>query len=520
MRRIGIDVGGTNTDAVLVDGTTVMASVKVATTTDIMTGISRALAGVIEGQEASGQVEAVMVGTTRFTNAIVEGRNLDCVACLRIGLPASRTLTPLVDWPSRLAKPVGGPVCCVEGGHEVDGRPLVALDEKAIAGFADRIAGSGCRNVAIASIFSPLNRSCEERARDIIRGRLHDCRITLSADIGRIGLLARENAAILNASIRPLAERFTRAMNDALGHAGLDARLYLTRNDGTVLLADEAERFPVFSLACGPTNSMRGAALLSGLDHGIVVDVGGTTSDVGMLEAGFPREANNVVTLSGIRTLFRMPDLISIGLGGGSLVDEKAGTIGPASTGHEIDPRARIFGGDDLTASDLGVAGNRLDLGDRRHLADLDPVTVDSLLGVASTMLADAIDRIKVRAGDVPVIAVGGGAFLVADDIRGASEVIRVEHGAVANAVGAAMAQVSGECDRVFTGVARDEALRRARSEAEERAIAGGANVRTLQTVDVEDLPLAYLPGNALRARVRVVGDIATQNQPSAVMPD
>ncbi len=520
MRRIGIDVGGTNTDAVLVDGTTVLAHVKVATTTDIMTGISRALAGVIRRQEASGTVEAVMVGTTRFINAVVEARNLDCVACLRIGLPASRTLTPLVDWPSRLAHPVSGPVCCVEGGHEVDGRPLVALDEDAIAGFVDRIAAHGCRNVAIASIFSPLNRSCEERARDIIVRRLPDCRITLSAEIGGIGLLARENATILNASLRPLAERFTRAMDDALEDAGLDARLYLTRNDGTVLLAGEAEQFPVFSLACGPTNSMRGAALLSGLDHGIVVDVGGTTSDVGMLEAGFPREANNVVNLSGIRTLFRMPDLISIGLGGGSLVDENAGTIGPASTGHEIDPRARIFGGDELTASDLAVAGKRLDLGDRRHLADLDPMTVESLLGVASTMLADAIDRIKVRAGDVPVIAVGGGAFLVADDIRGASEVIRVEHGMVANAVGAAMAQVSGECDRVFTGLARDEALRRARSEAEERAVAGGADARTLQTVDMEDLPLAYLPGNALRTRVRVVGDIATGDQSSAAMAD
>ena len=520
MRRVGIDVGGTNTDAVLVDGTTVVGSVKVATTTDVMTGISRALAGVIRESDASDPVEAVMVGTTRFTNAIVEGRNLEPVACLRIGLPASRTLTPLVDWPSRLVELVGGPSCSVEGGHEVDGRPLVALDEEATAAFAERIAGSGCRNVAIASVFSPLNRSCEERARDIIGERYPDCRITLSADIGRIGLLARENAAILNASLRPLAERFTRAMEDALGHAGLGARLYLTRNDGTVLLAGEAERFPVFSLACGPTNSMRGAALLSGLDHGIVIDVGGTTSDVGMLEAGFPREANNAVTLSGIRTLFRMPDLISIGLGGGSLVDEEAGTIGPASTGYEIDPRARIFGGEELTASDLGVASNRLDLGDRRHLDGLDPATVDSLLGVASTMLAGAIDRIKVRAGDEPVIAVGGGAFLVADDIAGASEVIRVEHGAVANAVGAAMAQVSGECDRVFTGLARDEALGRARAMAEERAIAGGAEARTLQTVDMEDLPLAYLPGNALRARVRVVGDIATEAQQSAVMPD
>ena len=520
MRRIGIDVGGTSTDAVLVEGTTVVASVKVATTDDVMTGLSRALNAVMRAPAACAPIEAVMVGTTRFVNAIVEARGLERVACLRIGLPASRSLGPLVDWPSRLAGPVRGPVCSVEGGNEVDGRPLVALDEMAVSAFAECVARGECRNVAITSVFSPLNRACEESARDIIAERVPDCRMTLSADIGGVGLLARENAAILNASLRPLASRFTRAMEGALRDAGLDSRLYLTRNDGTVLLANEAERFPVFSLACGPTNSMRGAALLSGLDHGIVVDVGGTTSDIGMLERSFPREANNVVILSGIRTLFRMPDLVSIGLGGGSLVDETAGTIGPASTGHEINPRARIFGGDQLTASDLGVAANRLDLGDRSCLAGLDSSTARRLLEVASNMLADAIDRIKVRASDEPVIAVGGGAFLVADDIAGASQVIRVEHGAVANAVGAAMAQVSGECDRVFTGLSRDEALRRALAVAEERAVAGGAAARTLQTVDMEDLPLAYLPGDALRARVRVVGDIAHETRPSAVTPD
>ena len=93
--------------------------------------------------------------------------------------------------------------------------------------------------------------------------------------------------------------------------------------------------------------------------------------------------------------------------------------------------------------------------------------------------------------------------------IDDSSEVIRVENGDVANAVGAAIAQVSGECDQVFTGLARDELLQEARQIAEARAVEGGADAATLKTVEVEDLPLAYLPGNAVRARVRVVGDIA-----------
>ena len=84
--------------------------------------------------------------------------------------------------------------------------------------------------------------------------------------------------------------------------------------------ADFAEQYPVLTFASGPTNSMRGAAFLSGLKDAMVVDVGGTTSDVGALTHGFPREASVAVEIGGVRTNFRMPDVYSFGLGGGSLV--------------------------------------------------------------------------------------------------------------------------------------------------------------------------------------------------------
>ena len=88
--------------------------------------------------------------------------------------------------------------------------------------------------------------------------------------------------------------------------------------------AGQARRLPVYSFASGATNSMRGAAYLSGLADAMVIDVGGTTTDVGQLKHGFPREANSVVKVGGVRTLFRMPDLLSIGLGGGSHVAARA----------------------------------------------------------------------------------------------------------------------------------------------------------------------------------------------------
>src|SRR4029453_7187665 len=135
---------------------------------------------------------------------------------------------------------------------------------------------------------------------------------------------------------------------NALAASGIAAPLYLTQNTGTVMLATEAEAYPVYTFASGPTNSMRGAAFLSKRDEAIVVDVGGTTSDIGSLQRGFPREANNVVDVGGVRTLFRMPDLLSFGLGGGSLVADDGVRVGPRSVGYRLVDESRVFGGTTL----------------------------------------------------------------------------------------------------------------------------------------------------------------------------
>ena len=272
---------------------------------------------------------------------------------------------------------------------------------------------------------------------------------------------------------------------------------------------DVAEAYPVYSFASGPTNSMRGAAFLSRLGDALVVDVGGTTTDVGALRHGFPREANNVVEVGGVRTLFRMPDLLSLGLGGGSHVTLDPLSIGPVSVGYRLTTEARVFGGATLTATDIGVAVGLLDLGDRARVADLPASLVRRAVERIGATIEEAVDRVKTEAGDVPLVVVGGGAFLVPSRLAGVSSVIAVEHQAVANAVGAAIAQVSGEVDQIFQSLSRDEAIARARAGAEARAVTAGAARDSLRVVEVEDLPLAYLPGNSLRVRVRVVGEIA-----------
>jgi N-methylhydantoinase A/oxoprolinase/acetone carboxylase beta subunit len=111
----------------------------------------------------------------------------------------------------------------------------------------------------------------------------------------------------------------------------------------------------------------------------------------------------------------------------------------------------------------------------------------------------------------VPAVIVGGGSILIQDGIEGISEIVKPEHYSVANAIGAAIAQVGGETDRVFSlaEMSRDEALAEAKKEAMDRAVSAGASLETIEIVDVEEVPLAYLPGNATRIMVKAVGDLA-----------
>jgi N-methylhydantoinase A/oxoprolinase/acetone carboxylase beta subunit len=518
--RLGIDVGGTNTDAVLVDGDVVRQSVKTATTPDVGTGIVEAIAKLVAlDPQAARRVDAVMVGTTHFTNAVVQRRGVGRIAAVRVGLPAAATLEPFVDWPSDLRALVKGPTFMIEGGHEVDGLPLAPFDRKAMTEAARKIADSGVEAAGIAAVFSPLNSAAEQEAAEILHTFAPQVAITMSHELGRIGLLARENVTLLNASLVAMARRTTAGFVSALGEAGIRAPLYITQNDGTVSLAEQAARFPVHCFASGPTNSLRGAAFLSGVSDAMVVDVGGTTSDVGCLRQGFPREANSNVEVGGVRTAFRMPDLMSIGLGGGTLVDnDDPAKIGPVSVGYQLAQRALVFGGNEMTLTDVAVSAGLIDLGERRRVAALGRSFVDAVVARCHAMLTETVDRMKTDAAEIPLIAVGGGCFLVPDKMPGISKVVHVPHQGVANAVGAAIAQVSGEVDQVFQNMTRDQALDRARAVASERAVQAGASASSIAIVEEEDIPLSYLPGNSLRVRARVVGDIAglTRKQSSS----
>jgi N-methylhydantoinase A/oxoprolinase/acetone carboxylase beta subunit len=519
MLRIGVDVGGTHTDAVLLDGETVVASTKALTSADVTTGILDALETILAdhtGKEDS--IEAVMLGTTQFTNAVIERRELAEVAAVRIGMPSGIGIPPKIGWPEDIAGCLGDNVYMIRGGYLYDGWPLAEMDDREINSVVDDLKAKNVEAVAISSAFSPMNAEPEQILAERIRAAIPNVRITESHSIGRLGILERENAALLNASLLSFADHVVTSFVDAIQNRGLNCRFFVSQNDGTLMDAEFARRFPALTFASGPTNSIRGACKLTGLNDAIVVDIGGTTSDIGILQDGFPRESNIVIEVGGVRTNFRMPDILAIGLGGGSLVADDGRAIGPRSVGHDLVTEGRVFGGSTLTATDIVVATGQVEIGDPMGIANLDPEVVAAATREMSKMLNAGIEKMKPSSDPLPVVLVGGGAVLVTDELQAASEMLRPEHSGVANAIGAAIAQIGGEAERMvsYEKTSRQAAVEQVTAEATGIALAAGADAATIRVADVEETSISYMAGNTMRLRVKVVGDIAAMQATAA----
>lgn len=511
--RLGIDVGGTNTDAVLLDRQgTLLAKAKRPTTDDVSGGVHAAIGAVVGRPEIDRtRITHVMLGTTHATNAVVERSRLVRVAVIRVGSPSTEAVRPLFGWPDDLRQTISAAETLVAGGIEFDGRDIVPFDERAVARFLESLRDQ-IDAVAVTSVFAPVSARHEIAAERIVRETLgDDVHLSLSHEIGSVGLLERENACVLNAALVAVVQDVASALREALAVHGIDAAVFFAQNDGSLMTLDYALRYPVLTIGSGPANSMRGAAYLTGATDILIADIGGTSTDLGMLANGFPRESSAAVEIGGIRTNFRMPDLVAIGVGGGTIVsngDAAEGVhVGPRSVGYELPKHGLVFGGDTPTLTDAAVAAGRTSLGTkavpRAHAALL-----EKALELADAMLADAVDRVKTARGDRPLIAVGGGSVLVPDRLPGVSEVIRPDHYEVANAIGAAIAFAGGQVDRIFQRdhSGREAALEQAKAEAREQAIRAGADPEGVEIVEIEEIPLAYLTNPAIRIRVKAAG--------------
>lgn len=424
------------------------------------------------------------------------------------------------EFPPDLAAVIKSYVGIVDGGLHIDGSQEAPVVEAQVVAECVKIRESGVGAVVVSGVYSPIDEvfGQEEKVRDIILREVPGVDVVCSKEASAsIGFIERENAAILNGAILRYARKTVSRFKLAMKRLNLTCPLFLTQNDGTILDAASAAKIPIRTFSSGPTNSMRGAAYLAGLDSGadssaIVVDIGGTTSDVGvLLPSGMPRQASAYVTVAGVRVNYSMPHLHSIGLGGGSIVRIADGKVkvGPESVGLELVTRSLVFGGDVCTTTDIAVAAGKATVGATAMAKSLDPGFVDEAVSRIQVLLEGAVDVIKTSPDPVPVLLVGGGAILSPASLKGASKLIRPPFHDVANAVGAAIARVCGAVDIVqgTTDQTETQAIEYAKRLAVERAVAAGAIPESVKIAEVETMPLQYV-ANQVRTLVKAVGDI------------
>ncbi|KAI0029784.1 hypothetical protein K488DRAFT_55600 [Vararia minispora EC-137] len=561
--RCGIDVGGTNTDGVLLDPRAtdapncgILAYHKSPTTPNPSDGIEECIRKLLEEAKVdASQVASLTIGTTHFINAVIEkdSARLAPVAVIRLCGPFSRECYPGIDWPSDLASLICAHVGFVDGGLEIDGDIIRDVVEEQVAEQCRIIREKGINAVVVNGIFAPsdLVEKQEERVGEWVAKYLPQADVVLSKHVANLGFIERENAALLNASILPFARATIASFERAARTLRLRCPVFLTQNDGTLLPAALAGRVPIRTFNSGPTNSMCGAAFLVRHELGastvarkalLVADVGGTTTDVGMLlVSGLPRQAAAVTDVAGIRMNFSCPDVKrrvlsspptprAIGLGGGSIVRKAPGqplSIGPDSVGLRIQTSALVFGGAVPTATDYAVAASAVDLaiGDAARVPNSVRADVEEYRAVLKAMLEGIIDRMKTNADDIDVLLVGGGAVLVEDGtkLKGASKVIKPKYSGVANAIvtlylhacGAAIARVSGTVDTVrpTTDKTTQQVLDEVSQMAVERAVENGARRETVELAEIDVIPVPYV-ANKARVIVKAIGDFDFSRPP------
>jgi N-methylhydantoinase A/oxoprolinase/acetone carboxylase beta subunit len=326
---LGLDTGGTYTDAVLLaGGKRVIASAKSLTTHwDLAVGIGAAIRSVLKvlpGSSSRANVQLVSVSTTLATNAVVENR-FSPVATVLIGFDAGMLQR------SGLQRDGAGPVILIRGGHEASGEELEPLDE---VGLAAAVSGSTVpvEGYAVAACFSVRNPAHELRARHLIR-TLTAKPVTCAHELSfRLDAPRRALTAALNARLTPQIRHLIEALSEVLKAEAIDAPLMIVKGDGSLMKAEIALEYPVETILSGPAASVVGAGFLTGLADFLVADMGGTTTDCAVVTAGKPAINAEGAMIGGWRTMVEAIDVRTVGLGGDSQVSVNRDghlTVGP-----------------------------------------------------------------------------------------------------------------------------------------------------------------------------------------------
>lgn len=322
---LGVDTGGTYTDAVLIDDVAdrVIASAKSLTTRpDLARGIAGAVDAVmVEGDVGAGEVAMVSLSTTLATNALVEGQG-GRVALVFIGFDKAEIAR------AGLEEALGGdPVIVVGGGHSHAGDAVSPLDTEALeAGLARLPAGT--TGIAVAAQFATRNPAHEQQARALIRERT-GLPVTCSHELANsLGGPRRALTAVLNARLIGLIDGLITACRAELDQRGIAAELMVVRGDGALISADLARERPIETILSGPAASIAGAQWLTGESDALVSDIGGTTTDICLLRGGRPAIDPAGARVGRYRTMVEAVAMRTTGLGGDSEVHLRDGLDG------------------------------------------------------------------------------------------------------------------------------------------------------------------------------------------------
>ena len=333
---IGLDTGGTYTDAALLDtatGTVRATGKSLTTRDDLSIGVGGAIRRVLEDFDGSAaDIGLVSLSTTLATNAVVEGVG-GRVGLLMIGF--DETSLQRAD----LARALGqDPVFFINGGHAADGAPQAQLDEAAIREAVNATEGE-VSAYAVAGHFATRNPAHESRTRDLLRD-LTGAPVTCSHELSSsLGGPRRALTAVLNARLINLLDRLVAATEGIMADEGLSCPLMVVKGDGSLLESGYARSRPVETVLSGPAASLAGAAFLAGTRTAMVADIGGTTTDIALLQNGAPRLKPDGALVGGWQTMVEAADIRTCGLGG----DSEVTPVGRGTTGGlTLGPRRAV----------------------------------------------------------------------------------------------------------------------------------------------------------------------------------
>lgn len=331
--RLGIDTGGTYTDAVLMadaDQQVVAKSKSLTTRHNLVEGIGDAISRTIDGHDAN-EISLVSLSTTLATNSIVEGHGARASLIL-IGYQQSQLqLANLHEASQEMS------VVFIDGGHDAGGHEKTPLDVAALQEYLQCIEKS-VSAVAVSSMFSVRNPAHEVTARDLVRkvtGLPVSCGHELSASLDAP---RRALTALINARLIPLIKDLIESTQSTLVSNNISAPLMVVRGDGTLVSAEFAGNSPVETILSGPAASVVGAQFLARHDRMLVSDIGGTTTDVAMIKNSQPQLSKEGASVNGWRTMVEAVQIETHGLGGDSEIQydrkQRAFSIGP----HKVMP--------------------------------------------------------------------------------------------------------------------------------------------------------------------------------------